>query len=37
MWKPPIATEPYMWKQNPDMWKRNHDNAAIMIKMNLLL
>ena len=37
MWKPPTVTEPYMWKQNPDMWKRNHDNAAIMIKMNLLL
>ena len=37
MWKPPIATVPYMWKQTPDMWKQNHDNATFMIKMNLLL
>ena len=37
MWKSPIATIPYMWQQTPDMLKRNHDNATIMIKMNLLL
>ena len=37
MWKPPSAAIPYMWKQTPDMWKWNHDNATIMIKVNLLL
>ena len=32
-----LSAEPDMWEPNPYMWKPDHDNATIMIIVNLLL